>query len=86
MTRDVDFHEDGTLRDVTRIEFNLLDAGLVQWQLWSDDVLLETHVGQDFEKYLRCTRFFLSDGNEKTNCENPTEIGDEDSEAPGRLG
>lgn len=44
--RDPQLTDDGVPRDVTRIEFEPLGAGLFGWSVWSDDVLMHRETGR----------------------------------------
>lgn len=64
MSRDPSFDDDGRLRPITRIEFEILDEdlGRYKWNVWSEDVLLEAHAGgpQELQRYLASTWLYLS--------------------------
>jgi len=59
--RDAQLNDDGTFRDVDRIEFCRLVSGRFQWQLWSGDVLTHSEIGgpQQLQQMLGSTALFL---------------------------
>ena len=72
--RNHEFEDDGTLREITRVEFAPLGGGLFQWSLWSHDVLIEQQTSRDLQQYLDCTAILLRDEDERIDpeeCEFP---------------
>ena len=86
MTRDSQFDDDGILRDVDRIEFNRLEFGRIQWQLWSGDVLTHSEIGgaAELPALLGMTALFLQPP-EESDGETATWTDPQECEFPGRL-